>query len=405
MRRTILLLALLLLALPVSVFAQDTLAVDELKSGMIGAGNEPQLFQVSIPLAGTYEIVVAEIVPGLAPQFVVLSGLGAPVATVSNTTGASSVTQTIEFTQAGQYILSVDSATGATGRFVIQLRVGGESTAPTLLSVGQTLTPTLASGQDQRFSFSADPQNTLMLTVSGQVSIELTDSNGTAYAQFSSLLAGGSINVPPGATSFILIITNDTQPAPVEVSIMLALGPASGETTDSSSSDGEVVATLPPGEAVQPQPVLPSTGECVLATLQVVSVNVRRTPTTSSPNVIGSLSPYETYRVVGRVSDNSWYEVIAGGVRGWVAASVTRRGGNCANVSITYTYPTPTYTYTPMSTMSPTPTATATSLLSATPTPTYTATTLASPTPTYTYTYTYTPSHTYTPTPSPTPSS
>ena len=332
MHKTLLFLALLLL-LPLAVHAQETLTIGELKPGVVGAGNQPQTFQVNIPLAGIYEIAVAEAEPGVAPQFTVTTLDGTPLATAINPNAAAIVQQDVEFAEPGLYLLTVESSTGASGRFIVQILPGRQLPPIMPLGIGQPTQGTIATGGGQRFAFSADPVNTLTVSISGQVSSELTDSAGNSYGRLSELLAGGSMMVPPGTTGYVLTLTNDTQMLPAEFSLVLTAGDSVVET--------EPVASPPPEATSRPQPVLPTSGACVLATDDLVFVNVRSTPTTEGDNRIGQISPYETYMVVGRVADNSWYEIMAGPIQGWVAASVTRIGGDCTNVPVTFTPPTP----------------------------------------------------------------
>ena len=89
------------------------------------------------------------------------------------------------------------------------------------------------------------------------------------------------------------------------------------------------------------QPVLPQTGACVLATLNPVFVNARSGPSTDF-GVTGQLNPESVYTIIGRTADSAWYETSLG----WSAGFVTRRGGDCSQVPITYTPPTPVPTAT-----------------------------------------------------------
>jgi hypothetical protein len=103
----------------------------------------------------------------------------------------------------------------------------------------------------------------------------------------------------------------------------------------------ELPATPPPsGEVVLP--TMPTTGECVIATSTTTPVNIRRAPAIDAA-VVGSLDPAQRYPVIGRDSSGEWYQT----ARGWSAASVTRRGGNCASVPITFTQVTRTPTLAP----------------------------------------------------------
>jgi uncharacterized protein YraI len=87
-------------------------------------------------------------------------------------------------------------------------------------------------------------------------------------------------------------------------------------------------------EPVDPMdlPVLATSGACVMATISETAVNVRSGPGTDF-GVTGSMNPVEIYNVIGRNSDSSWYQMAGSG---WAAASVTRRGGNCDSVPVTY---------------------------------------------------------------------
>jgi hypothetical protein len=96
--------------------------------------------------------------------------------------------------------------------------------------------------------------------------------------------------------------------------------------------------TPPPSSQVV-LPNMPTTGECVIATSSTTPVNIRRAPALDAP-VVGTLDPAQTYPVIGRDSSGEWYQT----ARGWSAASVTRRGGNCANVPITFAQATRTPT-------------------------------------------------------------
>ncbi|MAU08236.1 MAG: hypothetical protein CL607_00325 [Anaerolineaceae bacterium] len=76
-----------------------------------------------------------------------------------------------------------------------------------------------------------------------------------------------------------------------------------------------------------PLPVLPTDGACVLATLGPDAVNVRQGTSTDTA-IVGSLNPFEIYSVIGRNADSSWLQINGG----WVAAFVTRQGGNCSTL-------------------------------------------------------------------------
>jgi uncharacterized protein YraI len=71
------------------------------------------------------------------------------------------------------------------------------------------------------------------------------------------------------------------------------------------------------------------------ATVGVYRVNVRDIPSTRGSNVIAKINPNETYSIVGRVSDNSWWQLNVNGVFGWVFSNYVNVA-NTQNVPITF---------------------------------------------------------------------
>lgn len=101
-----------------------------------------------------------------------------------------------------------------------------------------------------------------------------------------------------------------------------------------------------------------------------VSLNFRSGPSTSFA-IIGGFSTGTLLPVIGRLGDNSWYQVQNGATRGWVSGNpqfVTLYGSFCVNVPVVAAPATPTpsnLTATP----TPQPTATATQIILPTSTP------------------------------------
>lgn len=84
---------------------------------------------------------------------------------------------------------------------------------------------------------------------------------------------------------------------------------------------------LPPSPTPIMLPDLPTTGACMIATLEANAVNIRQTPSTDAP-IVGQIDPLQIYPVIGRNADSSWWQI----AQGWLAGFVTRRGGDCASV-------------------------------------------------------------------------
>ena len=79
-----------------------------------------------------------------------------------------------------------------------------------------------------------------------------------------------------------------------------------------------------------PLPVLPTDGQCVVATQSATRVNIREDTSTSSA-IVGQLDPAQTYPVLESSTDSSgslWLHVS----QGWVASWVTRQGGDCSSL-------------------------------------------------------------------------
>ncbi len=83
----------------------------------------------------------------------------------------------------------------------------------------------------------------------------------------------------------------------------------------------------------------------MVASARGLAINVRSGPSTND-SIVGSLPPNGTGFVLGRLADNSWYQVSVNGVIGWVSGSVVITGGNCAVVSVVI-LPTATATVIP----------------------------------------------------------
>lgn len=93
---------------------------------------------------------------------------------------------------------------------------------------------------------------------------------------------------------------------------------------------------LPPSPTPIILPDLPTTGACMIATLEAGAVNIRQSPTTEAA-IVGQLNPLQIYTVIGRNADSAWWQI----GQGWVAGFVTRRGGDCASVPQTDGVPLP----------------------------------------------------------------
>ena len=329
LKKVILLVALLLLVSAVQ--AQETVVLNELKIGTITAESPSVSFRFTAAAGQSLQIEVVEVAAGLAPQFSITNSSGALVQAVGNPGLSSQSTDTVTFVQAGDYLISVSSVSGITGQFVIRISPAVPAVPAQTLSVGVPISGTLNSGERITYALSGDPLRPLVLTVNGGVGVTLTNGAGQIAAILNSPLEGGAFNLPASAETYQLELLNDLEL--VSAVYAVALNPSDAPAPVATP---EVSAT-----SAFTLPVLPVSGDCVLATLEAGEVNVRSFPTTDS-EVITTISPANIYFVIGRIPDSSWYEIDLGQGAGWVAAFVTRRGGDCSNVQVSYTPPTAT---------------------------------------------------------------
>jgi len=117
------------------------------------------------------------------------------------------------------------------------------------------------------------------------------------------------------------------------------------------SSEAEVVATVP---QISNVPDIPNDGVC--RALTNVGLNFREGPSTDFERIrvlqSGTLAP-----IVGRLGNNTWWQLNVNNTTGWVSAEFTTEFGNCSNVPVV-AQPTAVPTMTTAPTVTPRPTAT-----------------------------------------------
>lgn len=95
------------------------------------------------------------------------------------------------------------------------------------------------------------------------------------------------------------------------------------------------------------QVVIPPTFNPVCrARVNVTTLNFRRGPSTDYPSIT-TLSLGTEVPIVGRLGDNSWWQVTASGQTGWVSAAYTELLGNCGSVPVAAPPSSPTPVITP----------------------------------------------------------
>ena len=108
--------------------------------------------------------------------------------------------------------------------------------------------------------------------------------------------------------------------------VTISVGSGTSPTNTPSGSTGNNTA--------QPVPTQPVFNPTCRARIDVGTLNFRAGPSVDY-NIIGVLNLGNEPTLVGRLGDNSWWEVNSGGQRGWVSAAYTTLLGNCGNVPVT----------------------------------------------------------------------
>jgi hypothetical protein len=128
------------------------------------------------------------------------------------------------------------------------------------------------------------------------------------------------------------------------VNVVVAAASASTATPSSGSNTTNPVP-----------PVQPTFNPVCRARVDVATLNLRQGPGTGFA-VVATLNIGAEPSVVGRLADNSWWNVTSGNNRGWISATFTTLLGTCNNVPITTppASPTPAVTATATGTQAPT---------------------------------------------------
>ena len=391
-------LTLLLYGILVSVAPASAQAIPvnigENKTGELTAAVPSAEFVLTTPTAQNARIQVLAITPGFAPSFTVIDATnGIPVLTAGLAGNATIVQGDVALAANLSYIIQIQSANGVIGQFVLSVQQGSAIAPPTPLTLGQPVADEVNNQtQTKNYSFAADPTQILLLNVVSEdaesgPSISLRDGvSGQTLAASSSRLIGANFRIPTGAQTYLVVVSQgDSNEGEA---FTLCLGTESGSITCPVSGTASAAvptatpfATFTPLPGFTPAPI-PAGGPCSVAPSGASPVNVRNGPSTST-SIVTQVAGNTIVPVMGRLADNSWYQVNVGGIIGWMSATVIRIGGICNTVPvIALPTATPTSTGTLAATFTPTATATATATGTATATPTATATATIGITPT-----------------------
>jgi len=162
-----------------------------------------------------------------------------------------------------------------------------------------------------------------------------------------------------------------SQPAQITVNVVAeASGGNPGGGTGGTGGTGSSGGTGSTGGTGSSIPVIPNDGVC--RALTATGLNLRTLPTTEQDNIITVLPVNTLVPIVGRLGDNSWWQVAFGGNIGWISAQFVTLSGNCLYVPVINPFPPPpppTWTPPPLPTWTPIPTLTPVPVPSDTPIP------------------------------------
>ncbi|MEM9955226.1 MAG: hypothetical protein AAF846_26705 [Chloroflexota bacterium] len=180
----------------------------------------------------------------------------------------------------------------------------------------------------------------LSFSENSTLDIDLLEGNALVSSQSQStvMTSGQRVSVPVDEEFIAVAPPNAPIPIPDDAPKVPVMIPETSLVDDATATP-VVIGERPP---------LPTDGACILRTFETDNnPNVRSIPSETA-SIVSFIVPDETYPVIGRNSEGTWYEISTG----WVAGFVTERGGDCSNLPVTYVPPTatPLPTVTPMAT-------------------------------------------------------
>jgi hypothetical protein len=161
-----------------------------------------------------------------------------------------------------------------------------------------------------------------------------------------------------GTASYLLKVAHSGANAAEPYRVCLWTASAPGNCADETAAQNSIIAVSPTAQS-QPGASAPPATDCIVTAATGGAINVRRGPGTIYP-VVGSLSGSQTAPVIGRLNNNSWYQISYNGQAAWVGSTVVTLVGNCGNVPIVQAPALPTQAATTQPTQPGQPTATMT---------------------------------------------
>ncbi len=334
----------LILSSAVSAQTATPIQIGENITGTLTDPALPTSFTVEVGAPQSINVQVLAITPELAPTFRVLDPGGIVILDTANP-GTQTIAQGApNLASVGTYTIEVTSANQTTGQFLISVQAGAPLASAQPLALGQPVSGTVSpQATRQAYSFPASATDVLLLTVSSAdpganpvVTLRDADS-GDTLGLSSADLAGVRYRIPTGQRNYLLEVNHNGSGSSEAYS--LCLETESGSVTCAGGSPAATQAGALPSPTLAPAtssvftPVqIDPNGACMVASASGAVINVRGGPGTNFP-VVTKLAPTQAAVVIGRMPDNSWFEININGITGWVSTTVVIVGGNCSGVA------------------------------------------------------------------------
>jgi uncharacterized protein YraI len=291
--------------------------------GTISATSPSLQYSFSAVAGQSIDVQVLSLTPNFAPAFTVVNGIGQAIANGGDAANVSAALATIPAMPAGNYILTVSSANGMGGDFVLSLQASAaQLPPPTPLTINQPAAGTVDSiSAIHRYSFEASLAETLILSVesglpnSGPAVSIMDATTELELVQVATRFTGFELNIPPVVGSYIVQVGHSGLAQPEPYTILLRPGVTQVVQATPTATLGVPVSTT-----------------CAVGNPSV-TVNVRATVSTESA-VVTQIIAGTTAQVIGRLADSSWWQINYNGITGWTSATVVEASGDCSGVPV-----------------------------------------------------------------------
>lgn len=363
LKRVLLLCVLLALALGVgSAAAQDAIdiaaipiAVAQNQTGEITADAPTIHYALAISDPQSVNMQLLAISPALTPTFRVLNPEGVLIFDAANPGTMGVVGGLVNLASSGTYTIEVSAVGESIGQFLLSVQAGEPLADAEPLERGVLVGSALDNDTPrQAYRLSGSLDGALALTVAVNTDegaetetdapalvITLRDADtGETLSLNRAGLLGIRYRLPAAERAYLLELTQGEARAAVPFTVCLT---AESQPDCAANVVPPAVLATPLVTAVA---AIDPTGACQVTSAGGQLINVRAGAGMGF-GIDTQLAPRTFAPVIGRLADNTWFQVNVGGVVGWVSAGVVTLGGNCAGVSIVPSSALPTAGFMP----------------------------------------------------------